>query len=109
MDLGTVTFIAGVISCIIGISTFVSGRMSKAEHNGSLEEKINQALSGISSINQKLEASSRNHHEIALLVQSNTEQIKTLFTQYDELKQEINEKDNTRDALIELIHTLRSK
>ena len=36
MDMGTITFVAGIISCIIGVSTFVSGGVAKGERNGGM-------------------------------------------------------------------------
>lgn len=77
MDAGTVTFVAGLISCVIGVSTFISGRMTKAERNGSMETKINQALEGITAINHKLEVSSHDQHAVELMVRSHEEQLKT--------------------------------
>lgn len=109
MDPSTVTLIIGIISCVVGVSTFVSGRMAKAEHNGNMEAKINQALDGISQINRKLEESSTNHHEISLLVQSHEEKIKTLFRQHDDLHTMINESNQTREVLVELLQAIKEK
>jgi FtsZ-binding cell division protein ZapB len=108
MDTSTVTFIAGVIACIIGILTFVSGRMDKAERNGSLETKINQALDGISAINQKLETSSNNQHSIELMVKSHDEQLKTLFRNNDALQKAVEDGNHTREVLIEILQTLKA-
>ena len=109
MDMGTLTFAAGLISCIIGVSTFVVGRMNKSEHNGALEEKINQALSGIDTINAKLEKSIENHHAINLAVNTNHEQITTLFNQIEDLKADIRAANDTKEAIVELIQTLKEK
>lgn len=103
-----ITLIIGVIGCIIGICTFVSGRMARAERNGSMETKITQALEGIESINRKLEASSLTQHTIDLTVHSHDEQIKTLFRQYNELRALHTESDRTREVLSELLQFLRN-
>jgi septal ring factor EnvC (AmiA/AmiB activator) len=101
MDTSTVTFIAGVIVCIIGILTFVSGRMEKAERNGALETKINQALDGISSINQKLETSVTSQHNLDLMVRSHDEQLKSL-------EKAVEDGNKTREVLIELLQAIKS-
>lgn len=108
MDMGTITFVAGIISCIIGVSTFVSGRMAKAERNGSMETKINQALEGITSINRKLENSSHEQHNIDLMVRSHEEQLKTLFRYDQDLRASIEDGNKTREVLVELLQALKS-
>ena len=107
MNYATITLILGVIGCVVGVSTFVSGRMAKAEHNGAIEAKINQAIDGISSINRKLEALSNGQHSIDLMVRSHDEQIKTLFRQDSELRTTILEMDRTNEVLTELLHTMQ--
>ena len=47
MDLSTITFLGGIISCVIGIATFITGMNSRAQKEGVLEQKINQAIEGI--------------------------------------------------------------
>lgn len=103
-----ITLIIGIIGCIIGICTFISGRMARAERNGSMETKITQALEGIESINRKLEASALTQHTIDLTVHSHDEQIKTLFRQYSELRALHTEGDRTREVISDLLQFLRS-
>ena len=107
MDMATVTFVAGIISCIIGVSTFVNGRMTKAEQNGSMETKINQALEGITSINKKLEDSQHSQHSIELMVRSHDEQLKTLFRSNQDLQKMIDESNKTREILVELLQVIK--
>ena len=109
MDFGTVTFIAGLISCVIGVSTFISGRMTKAERNGSMETKINQALDGITAINRKLETSSHDQHTVELMVRSHEEQLKTLFRYDQDIRSSIEEGNKTREVLIELLQVIKSQ
>ena len=103
-----ITLVIGVIGCVIGVCTFVSGRMARAERNGSMEAKITQALEGIEGIQRKLEASALTQHTIDLTVHSHDEQIKTLFRQYAELRALHTEGDRTREVLSELLQFLRS-
>lgn len=107
MDPATITLIIGIISCVIGVSTFVNGRMAKAEHNGSMETKISQALDGITAINRKLEEFSDSQHEVELLVRSHEEQIHTLFESIGDMKNSITTCSQTQDILKDLVHTLR--
>lgn len=107
MDTGTITFLIGIIGCIIGISTFISGRMAKAEKNGSMETKITQALDGISSINRKLEDFSKNQHNIDLMVNSHEEQIRSLFKGQEDLKNMIDESNQTKMYLAELLKFIK--
>lgn len=107
MDGPTLTLLIGFTTCLIGVFTFISGRMEKAERNGSMETKINQALEGIADIKEKLEKSSQEHHETSLLVQSHDEKIKTLFRQDEDLHNLIHEASCTREVLMELVHTLK--
>lgn len=109
MDTATITLIAGIISCIIGVSSFVSGRMAKAEQNGSMETKINQALEGIAAINRKLEDSAHEQHETDLLVRSHDEQIHTLFNTCAELRSGITSCSNTYEILKSLLQTLKEE
>lgn len=109
MHIESITFVAGIISCVIGVSTFISGRTVRAERNGSMETKINQALEGITAINHKLEESSHSQRDIELLVRSHDEKIKTLFREYKELQKTVEAGDKTRETLIELLQIIRAK
>lgn len=103
----TVTFIAGIISCIIGISSFVTGRMQKAEQNGALEAKINQALEGIAQANAKLEANSNMQTSIRLDIERHDGEIKTLFNQFKDFRETAHRENETREVLMELVQTLK--
>ena len=109
MDPETITLIAGVISCVIGVSTFVSGMITRSERNGSMETKITQALDGIESINRKLEASAHEQHSMDLLVRSHEEKIKTLFNNQHDLKARIEDESQTREVLVELLQVIKSQ
>lgn len=108
MDGPTLTLLMGIISCVIGVSTFVSGRMAKAERNGSMETKIDQALDGIEDLKKKLEASANNQHAMDLMVRSHDEQIKTLFRSHTEMRAMVSENNRTHEALTELLQYVRN-
>ena len=59
MNPAAITLLAGVITCVIGICSFVMGRMDNARKSGSMETKIEQALEGINRIDRKLEETSK--------------------------------------------------
>lgn len=109
LDLASITFVTGIISCVIGVSSFISGRMARAERNGSMETKITQALDGITSINRKLEEYSNRQTEVSLLVQSHEEKIRTLFNNCEAFELRFTEELRTRETIMELIHTLREE
>ena len=109
MDAPTITLIIGIVSCFIGVSTFISGRMTKAEKNGSLETKITQALDGITSINRKLEEFSRSQHNVDLMVNSHEEQIRTLFKNMEDLKSAIEDGNQIKQCLAELLSYLKDR
>ena len=50
----TVTFICGVIMCLIGVSTFITSMLSKAKSDGVLSNKVDTALKGIDEIKSSL-------------------------------------------------------
>lgn len=108
MDAPTITLIIGIIGCVIGVSTFVSGRMTKAERSGSMETKIDQALAGIEKLSRQLEASSTAQHSLDLLVRAHEEQLKTLFSYNTELHATISANNKTNEILMELLQFFRS-
>ncbi len=80
MDSQTLILLGSIIACIIGIATFVSGLNAKAQKDGVLEQKIEQAIKGIEEIKVEVKSTSKNYNTLALMVQAHEEQIKTLFT-----------------------------
>lgn len=108
LDSGTITFVAGIISCVIGVSTFVMGRLDKSRQSGILEEKINQALKGITEIKDDIKNQNKAQAELGLIAKSHDEKIRTLFNRVDDLHTEINSKIQLQEVLSELLHYLQS-
>lgn len=108
MDGPTITLIIGVVGCVIGVSTFISSLLNKAQNNGVLEQKIEQALQGIEDIKKKVESSAVNQSNMSLTVQSHTEQIKTLYTTIDELKTRLNTVENMNSTLNKILDAIKS-
>lgn len=108
MDGPTITLIVGIIGCVIGVSTFVSSLQSKAQNSGVLEQKIEQALQGIDEIKKQVKDSSANQSSVSLIVNSHTEQIKTLYKSIDELKERIGISENMNMVLVDIRDTIES-
>lgn len=70
------------ITCIIGVMTFVIGIATRAKNDGVLVQKINQAIDGIEDLKSDIKSITSSQQELALLVQSHGEQIKTLYRVY---------------------------
>lgn len=109
MDWPTVSLLLGLVSGGIGIATFISGRMAKAERSGALETKIEQALQGISDIKETLEEYSKNQHSNELVVRSHEEQLKTLFNQVKVLQDLLTNNTQTYDLLRETLSFMRDQ
>lgn len=111
IDTATVLFICSVIACIIGIISFVSAKntktQTKAEKDGILEQKINQAIEGINDIKKDFKTVSEVQNRTALSINSHNEQIKTLFTRVDCIQTELTNHENTSKALTEILNVLK--
>lgn len=74
-----ILFVCSVIACIIGVMTFVVGMTSRAQNEGILVQKIQQAIDGIEELKVEVKAVAASEQSLALTVQSHEEKIKTLF------------------------------
>lgn len=85
----TVTFLCGIIMCVIGIATFISALLTKAKRDGQLEYKVDEALKGIDDIKKTLNKTQTWQESIGLEVQSHEERIRTLFNYYHDLTERV--------------------
>lgn len=108
MDGPTITLIVGIVGCVIGVSTFVSSLLNKAQTNGVLEQKIEQALQGIDEIKMQVKDSAASQTNMSLTVQSHTEQIKNLYKAIDELKARIKTVENIDNTLTKILEAIKS-
>lgn len=81
MNGATITFLIGVISCVIGILTFISGRLSKAEQNGRFAEKLDTCAKGIAEIKSKLDSQESTQNRQDILLTEHAQQISHLANQ----------------------------
>ena len=95
-----ITFICGVIACIIGVLTFIVGMVSRAKNEGVMLQKLNQALDGIEELKTDVKEISNAQQHQALVIQAHEEQIKTLF-------KAVNNVEVTNKALIAIIESLQ--
>lgn len=85
----TITFVSGIIMCVIGVATFISALLTRARKDGQLEYKVDAALKGIEEIKATLNQTHTRQTDIALKVQAHEEQITTLFKDYRELSERV--------------------
>lgn len=104
MNAPALTFIAGIISCVIGIATFVVGMKSRASKEGMLEQKLEQALQGIKDIKEEVKANTNSQNAVALLVNSHDERIKTLFNNQMNLEKHFESLDHRTNIIINKLH-----
>ncbi len=86
----TVTFICGIILCIIGVCTFVTGMISRAKGEGILSNKVDNALKGIDEIKSSLIEQRNWREEIGIITERQQQQIDTLFRRVTKLENKIN-------------------
>ena len=83
----TVLFLCSLSACLIGVLTFVVGMRSRAKNEGILQQKLEQALSGIEEIKKDVKANAIEQNRQALLIQSHEEKIQSIFHQLENNKQ----------------------
>ncbi len=96
----SITFVCGVIACLIGIFTFIVGMNTRAKADGEVVQKLNQAVNGIAELKSDIKEIKNSQQNLALLVNSHEEQIKTLF-------HNLNDLNNTHGVLIEILNYIK--
>lgn len=87
----TITFVCGIIMCVIGVSTFVSALITRARKDGQIEYKVDSALKGIDEIKDSLKGQNTWKESIATRVEGHEEKIESLFRKYTEMRSDISE------------------
>lgn len=96
----TITFICGVIMCVIGVSTFVSALITRARKDGQIEYKVDSALKGIDEIKDNLKNHNMWQESMAIKVESHEEKIESLFRKYSEVKKDLTEMNKEINAIL---------
>lgn len=81
----TLTFTAGIIMCVIGVSTFVLGLTSRARSEGVLTNKVDTALKGIAEIQETLKEQRDWREDIALKFSKLEQEVNRLKEDIDEI------------------------
>ena len=68
MDTSTIVFVTGIISCVIGVASFVTGIATRARNDGKIESKLEFCLKGIEEIKRSVASieNKQNTHDNAL-------------------------------------------
>lgn len=85
----TITFICGVILCVIGVATFVTGLVSRAKDDGALSNKVDTALKGIDEIKQTLNEQRNWRETIGIELENHEQKIDTLFNKVESIERSI--------------------
>lgn len=85
----TITFICGVILCVIGVATFVTGLVSRAKEDGALSNKVDTALKGIDEIKQTLSEQRNWRETIGIELENHEQKIDTLFNKVESIERNI--------------------
>ena len=85
----TITFICGVILCVIGVATFVTGLVSRAKEDGALSNKVDTALKGIDEIKQTLSEQRYWRETIGIELENHEQKINTLFNKIESIERNI--------------------
>lgn len=85
----TITFICGVILCVIGVATFVTGLVSRAKEDGALSNKVDTALKGIDEIKQTLSEQRNWRETIGIELENHEQKIDTLFKKVESIERNI--------------------
>ena len=85
----TITFVCGLIMCVIGIATFVTGIVQRAKNDGVLTNKVDTALTDLKDIKKTLSEQRSWREEMVKTTEGHEQKIKTLFEAIDEIKHKI--------------------
>lgn len=90
----TITFICGIILCVIGVATFVTGLVSRAKDDGALSNKVDTALKGIDEIKQTLNEQRNWRETIGIELENHEQKINTLFNKVESIEHSIEKYHN---------------
>lgn len=82
----SITFMIGIITCLVGVFTFISGMMQRSKNDGALENKVDNALKGIDEIKATLNEQQDISGEMRVVAAEQQQQINTLFRRVEVLE-----------------------
>ncbi len=83
----TVTFVIGIVMCIVGVLTFIGSLVKGARNDGILANKVDTALAGIEEIKKTLSEQRTWRETMGQKVEAHEQQIKTLFRRVETLEE----------------------
>ncbi len=87
MNGATIATIISLVMCIIGILTFISGRLSKAEKEGRLAEKLDTCCRGIDEIKAKLTSQESAQTQQSIMIEKHEQRFVSLENRVKLLEQ----------------------
>lgn len=82
-----ISLVVGIISCTIGVATFVSAQITKARQDGVLIEKVNTCISNTEEIKKDIKEKNK---EIDSIIDEHTKAITKLQTEMRTIFKHIN-------------------
>lgn len=89
MDTQTIITLASICTCVIGIATFVTGMIIRAKSDGKLIGKVEYICGKVDELSTDIKANEKLRQKADLETARQQEQIKTLFTQDNQLQRDI--------------------
>lgn len=91
-----IALVIGLVSCVIGVCTFVSGIVARSKSEGQTFEKINQCIKGIDEIKKDLKETTMNYNSLHTLTTEQEIRLKSCEEDIKILYKKINKegKDN---------------
>lgn len=84
------TMVIGIVSCVIGVCTFVSGLVARSKAEGQTFERINQCIKGIDEIKKDLKENTAGYNNLHIVtaeqesrLRACEEDIRTLFKKFE--------------------------
>lgn len=87
----TITFITGVLMCVIGVASFVVGMTSRAKSDGILSNKVDTALNGINEIKRSLSEQKTWREATGIQLEGQRQQLTTLFRWKESVDRDLDE------------------
>lgn len=85
-----ITLVIGIISCVIGVSTFVSGMVTRGKTEGQTVEKINQCIKGIDEIKKDLKENTLGYNDLKGIMIAHDNRIKACEEDIKEIYTRLN-------------------
>lgn len=82
-----ITTVIGIISCIVGVASFVSAQITKAKQDGVLIEKVNQCVKNTEEIRNDIKEKNK---EVDKIIDDHSTKISKLEVEVENIKNHLN-------------------